>query len=585
VNNLLTITNVALAISLITIIILMTRTKKYKAKSKAYRYIYWFFGALGFWIVCMILQSTLAGPLGIQPVYFEYVTGIGAAYTPVILFFMSLTYLDEDFNIKKYNFLYIISTLMLVALWTNDLHHLFYINYSTAFQNSENGIIFNINAIYCYMMYLIAAILLLRKSYMKSGFFSIQTILIVLGFSIPLCVNILGAFKILELSVYITPILFTATAVCFSLAIIKFKGLNIIPVAFKTIIDTMSDAFIVVSEDGTIADLNKTFINKFKSIKEFKDKDNLFEMLKDSEAIDINKIKADIQEAKNNNSTVTKEYHIQKGAFDKYFEIDFQPIKAKDGSEFVATLILLRDTTTAKRDMEIMMKNENLVILGELAGGVAHDINTPISAIKSGLLMIKDMVPTEDGKMLVSRMDSCADKIVTLTNSLRNQIRNIGSEEIIDINVANLINDVQVITHNELVSKNVKINIDKRKDVMLQGSPTKFSQVITNLIVNSIQAYGDKGGGMIDIVIDQEGDNAFISIEDWAGGISEEIRPYIFKNILTTKGVSGTGFGLYLAYSVIKGSFGGEITFETIENKGTRFEITVPLNREEKNKE
>ena len=55
--------------------------------------------------------------------------------------------------------------------------------------------------------------------------------------------------------------------------------------------------------------------------------------------------------------------------------------------------------------MEAMLKNESLVMLGELAGGVAHDINTPISAIKSGLLMFKSIANSDDEKMLVSKME------------------------------------------------------------------------------------------------------------------------------------------------------------------------------------
>ncbi|MNV50546.1 Sensor protein EvgS precursor [compost metagenome] len=69
---------------------------------------------------------------------------------------------------------------------------------------------------------------------------------------------------------------------------------------------------------------------------------------------------------------------------------------------------------------------------------------------------------------------------------------------------------------------------------------------------------------------------AMIKITDFAGGIDDSIKPYIFKNILTTKGTIGTGLGLYLAYSVIKGVFGGDITFESEKGLGTTFYITIP---------
>ena len=242
----------------------------------------------------------------------------------------------------------------------------------------------------------------------------------------------------------------------------------------------------------------------------------------------------------------------------------------------MAVLLLIRDVTQEKKDIEIMTKNENLVILGELAGGVAHDINTPISAIKSGITMLKPMSRSEDETMLLNSMDSCADKIIALVNSLRNQIRNIGSYSVSEISITNVLGDIKLILNNELKKNNVTLELNIEDDIHIEGNPTKLSQVITNIVTNAIQAYDGKGGA-VEVLVKKQGDLAAISVADHASGIPERVRPYIFKNILTTKGVSGTGFGLYLAYSVIKGAFGGDITFETETGKGTVFTITIPL--------
>ena len=120
-----------------------------------------------------------------------------------------------------------------------------------------------------------------------------------------------------------------------------------------------------------------------------------------------------------------------------------------------------------------------------------------------------------------------------------------------------------------------KLNVDIKEDVIVKGNPAKLSQVVTNIVVNAIQAYEDKGGE-INLKVENSTKEVVISVEDFAGGIPEHIRESIGKNILTTKGVSGTGFGLYLAYSVIKGAFGGEIRFDTEVGKGTTFYITIP---------
>lgn len=524
----------------------------------------------------IVLQLFLGSKLQIGLVYYEYISYIGGMFLPSLFLLLALVYSNNKINIKKAARITYPAIFLLISLWTNDLHHMFFVNYSTNIEQGVTGIFFAIYTIYAYTQLILAMIIMLKTSLKKSGFLSAQTWLIILGCLLPLVPNALATFGLVSLTVYITPIMFTGTAICFYIAIVHLKALSVIPVTLKAIVDNMSDAFVVISEDGTIADLNKTFIEKFKVFGEIKNKDNLFDILKSADYISLDEIQKDIEESREKETTITKEYHIEKDAFERYFEVDFQPVKSKDGTEYVATLVLLRDITQAKKDMEVMLKNESLVMLGELAGGVAHDINTPISAIKSGLLIFKTIAKTDDEKMLVERMDSCANKIVTLTNSLRNQIRNIGSNEISDVNVTAVIKDVSVIIHNELTKHKVNLNLDIKKDLIVKGNSAKLSQVITNIVVNAIQAYEDKGGN-VNVVVDKQGDSAVISIEDFAGGIPEHIKDNIGKNILTTKGVSGTGFGLYLAYSVITGAFGGEITFDSITGKGTTFYIRIPM--------
>lgn len=564
-----------LALAFIVLIVLIYSLLKIENRTKLHKHFIVLDVLFCIHILGLALQILLSNT-SIRPIYFEYITYIGAMYTAVELMMIAILFKNKNANTKKAHWLYVVPTILLAFLWTNDLHHLFYVSYATTFAGTVFGPLVYVFMVYSYFLVLLAFIMITIKTIKQSGFFSIQTALVLLGALVPVVFNALGALRIIPSNVYVMPITYTVTAVCFYIAIIRLKALNIIPVTLKAIVDNMSDAFVVISEDGTIADLNKTFVEKFKLFGEIKNKDNLFDILKTVDFISLTDIQKDIAEAVKNESTITKEYHIQKDAYERYFEVDFQPVKSKDGTEYVATLILLRDITTAKKDMEMMLKNESLVMLGELAGGVAHDINTPISAIKSGLLMFKTIAKSDDEKMLVERMDSCADKIVTLTNSLRNQIRNIGSNDVSDVSITAVVKDVSVIIHNELMKHNVTLNLDIKQDLVVKGNSAKLSQVVTNIIVNAIQAYESKGG-QVNVVVDKVGSNAIILIEDFAGGIPSSIRDSIGKNILTTKGVSGTGFGLYLAYSVITGAFGGEITFDTEEGHGTTFYIKIPM--------
>lgn len=509
-------------------------------------------------------------------IYFDYFVYLGAMFLPVQFFIIAKRFENSKGSVKKYNFLYWFASVLLVILWTNDFHHLFYKQYSIYFSETEFGPFLVVFTIWAYTLYILSVIKIVKSSMNKSGMITLQSVLVILGILIPLMGNFVGIFGIFNTTIYLQAILFAITILLYYLAIFRFKALNVVPIATKTIIDNMTDSFMVISEDGTIVDINKTCVDKFKVVVELKQNMNLFDTLKAQKSQMLKLLKKDIKVATTKKKTVTEEYHIQRGEFDKYLDIDIQPIKAKHGNEYVAILLLIRDITQEKKDIEIMTKNENLVILGELAGGVAHDINTPISAIKSGIMMLKPLSRNEDETMLLNSMDSCADKIIALVNSLRNQIRNIGSDEITDIAITNVLGDIKLILNNELKKNNVELELNIEDDIHIKGNPTKLSQVITNIVTNAIQAYEKKGGKVV-VRAQKKKSTVEISVTDFASGIPERVRPYIFKNILTTKGVSGTGFGLYLAYSVIKGAFGGDITFETETGKGTTFVISIPI--------
>jgi len=456
------------------------------------------------------------------------------------------------------------------------------------------GPFLSLHLLYTYALFLISMSILIITSISKSGFFSKQTALIVLGSIIPVGVNLLGLLQIIQMDIYVTPMLYIFGSICYALAIIKYKALNITPIAFRTVIDTMSDAFIVISDDGTIVDNNVTFENTFKDILKANRDDNLFEMIEKSKLLDLKDLKTHIEESRREKKIIKEEYHIINREFDKYFDVDIHPIKAKKNSEYIGTLLLFNDITQHKNDIkliedkqDVIVKQGQLVSIGELAGGVAHDINTPISAIKAGLQMLTEMYPPRDEteKELLFRMSNCTEKIIKIVNSMRNQIRNLGSDQKMNFKVSEIINDIKIIAYNEIVKSKCELIVNIEDDLNVYGDPTKLGQVFTNLLLNSIQAYDGKGGKIEITVIKAPGNKIMISVRDYAGGIPDRIKEFVFKNILTTKGTNGTGLGLYLAYSVIKGEFSGEITFESAQGEGTTFYIVLDRAKEETKKE
>ncbi len=540
------------------------------------------------WCLGLFLQKiSIYFNFNIKPIYFDYFTYVGICFLFPTLIILSFFYNDNNIKFKKsWILLYIIPLISIIILWTNDLHSLFYKVYSINFSDTEYGIAFYINTIYSYTLAFIFMIRMIKISIKKSGFFTIQTALIIIGSLIPLVVNMLGTAKIINISIYITPTLFCITLILYVLAIVKYKALNITPVALETVTDTMSDSFIVISDDGTIADANFTFKKTFKSIIDLNKNTNLFKFLDSKKLVDVSKFKELINKTRKNDEIVNVEYNLNCDGEEKYFEIDIHPIKAKkDTNQYIGTLLLFKDITQHKKDIkeiqekqDIIVKQGQLVSIGELAGGVAHDINTPISAIKTGISMLnKSKNISKEETEILKRMDNCATKIINIVNSMRNQIRNLGSTTKIKFKIKDVIEDIKVITYHEINKNNCEFAVNIVDDLCIEGDPTKLGQVLTNLVINAVQAYKDKGG-KIDIIVEKAlKDKALIKVIDYAGGLDPEIKPYIFKNILTTKGTFGTGLGLYLAYSIIKGEFNGDISFESDDKMGTTFYICIPI--------
>lgn len=587
------ITVILLFISLLIAIFLIFKTKKTSDINNLMKYFLWINILLIVYILPLIFQI-LFSQKNIKSLYFDYITYIGAILVPVIFYAFSREFSGKKDANKNIRYYFIIPIISLLIIWTSDFHKMFYASYSTVISEVGFGPYFYFHMIYTYGILILAFVNVIVTSIRKSGFLSMPTFLLISGALAPLIPNVLGSLKIISISIYVTPISFIVTSLIYYIAIFKYKALNITPIALKTITNTMSDAFVVISNDGTIVDKNLTFEKIFEEVLEVKKEDNLFEIFKKSKIIEFEDLKKHIERAKVENKMLSEEYHLVKGDFNKYFEVDIQTIKANKGNEYVGTLLLFKDITQHKLDMmqleeqqNIIVKQGQLVSIGELAGGVAHDINTPIAAIKTGIVMLSSMTSerTDQEKEIIFRMDNCANKIITIVNSMRNQIRNLGGDTDVEFKISSVLKDIKIITYNEISKNRSDVVIDIKDDVGVKGDPTKLGQVFTNLIVNAAQAYGEETGGKIIISVedDTDGKNALVKVIDFAGGIDTKISPFVFKNILTTKGIKGTGLGLYLVYSVIVGSFKGDISFDSAPGNGTTFFIKIPKASKEEN--
>lgn len=177
------------------------------------------------------------------------------------------------------------------------------------------------------------------------------------------------------------------------------------------------------------------------------------------------------------------------------------------------------------------------------------------------------------------------EKMSKTIAGVRNQIKSTADTEKERFSFVELIEGIEILFGSLLRKNNCQLIYDKSKDYYLYGEKNKLDRVIGNVIKNSIDAYIEKEKkGKIEVSISKNDKEYIIKIADEAGGIPNEIKDTLFKEMRTTKGENGTGFGLYYSNTIIESSFKGTITFETKENVGTTFYINLPLkynNKEE----
>ena len=455
-------------------------------------------------------------------------------------------------------------------------------------------------------MLFIGIIYLLKFSIKNSGFFSKQSILIVLGISVPVVINILGTFKIIPMSIYITPITFTVTIVLCAISIFKFQFLGVAPIALQKIVDRISDSYIVIDENNNITDFNKTFIDTFKFPAQKLRGKNLIEFLQERKIIkeNINKIKNAIEDAQKNNKVVSFEQNFEN--IKKYFRIEITPISSEDLS--LGILVLLKDITQHMEDMEkiknnqeILMERERLASLGQLIGGIAHNLKTPIMSIAGAVEGLEDLIKEYDESIddpLVTKqdhhdiakdMESWIPKIRThieymsdIITTVKGQAVALSNQEDITFTVSELVKKVNILMKHELKNAYLYLNVLMKTDenLVLEGDVNSLVQVVNNMISNSIQAYNGKKNQNIELEVNQKNNSVIFSVRDYAGGLPKEVQDKLFKEMVTTKGKNGTGLGLYMSYSNIRARFGGDITCETKEGEGTTFNIILPLNNQ-----
>ncbi len=295
-----------------------------------------------------------------------------------------------------------------------------------------------------------------------------------------------------------------------------------------------------------------------------------------------------------------------------------------DGKTVTSIIAHGQDITERKRLEAESLQHQKLESVGQLAAGIAHEINTPTQFVGDNIHFLSDAF-TDLLKLIESldQLDSAAREL-DLKPELLDDIANARTEADFEFlreeipkaiahsldgirRVSKIVNAMKSFSHPDVAEKTItdlnraiettatvarnewkyvaemKLELDPTLP-LVPCFPGEINQVILNLIVNAAHAIAEKHGsvpaetGTITISTEVDGDMVEIRVSDTGTGISDEHRERMFTPFFTTKAVGkGTGQGLAMAYNVIHGKHGGTISFESEVGVGTTFIIRLPI--------
>jgi signal transduction histidine kinase len=238
---------------------------------------------------------------------------------------------------------------------------------------------------------------------------------------------------------------------------------------------------------------------------------------------------------------------------------------------------LLKTTEELKLTQAQMIQAAKLAAVGELAGGIAHEINNPLQILLGHIQLI------QLGRDLPKRIEIVkeqVEKISQIVRRLLNFSRKVPEDfklEPVNINFA--IQEMTTFMSYQFKYNDIELILKLDPALpLVYGNKIYLQQVFLNLMINAKDAMPE--GGKLVIETKLENGNVIIKFSDTGIGIPDDIKDKIFEPFFTTKGSKGTGLGLSISRWIIR-KHNGEIKVESQQGKGSTFTITLPLNPEQ----
>lgn len=563
------------------------------------------------WAVIMLLMwLTPPGRTDILQLLDSF-TYLGIATAPLyLLICYAFTTSTEKFPKWGYP-LMIVPVLAVVICLTNEWHHLQYQVFSVIRSEIKFGPFVAITGIHSYLCQLASMVLLVNFARRNpSRLYIGQCAMLILGGLCPSVISILATFSGLNFPITATPLSYMFLVLFNGIAIYRLNLLDITPVATQHILDWISDCYLILSSNGLVISYNKPFAAVFASKYGIMENRYLKDCVKEediSKKTAIYNIMTAVNACRESQSTISYEQSAildRGGTIQKnYYITDVSQLIVNERP--AGFVVIFKDITQLKKSMQQlqdsqsrMLEQERFAFLGQMMGGLAHNLKTPIMSI-SGCISAADTlideclsslddpnVNNDDYREIYGEMREWFQKILESTaymsdiiTAIKGQATSVSAFNDSIFTVDELIKRTTLLMRHELVSSGCSLlaEYDGPPDMKLHGDINNLVQVLGNLVSNAIYAQKQVGGGCITVGMTQEDDQVKIYVKDTGHGIPDSVRHRLFREMTTSKGAQGTGLGLYISNAVVHGKFNGTMWCEDNPGGGAIFGMTIPV--------
>jgi PAS domain S-box-containing protein len=500
----------------------------------------------------------------------------------------------------------IIPVITTILIWTNDSHHLMWQSFSVvtngefSLMDTPPAIWFWIHSIYSYLLVLSSTIVLFRQFISSPSVYRRQLFALLVAIGVPTLANIVTLFGNLPLD--LTPFAFVITGLAFTWGLLRYRFLDLAPVARNAVIDSMTDGMIIVDMQERIVDLNpaaRQIISRSAS-------DVIGQTI--STALRVLGEQPELIERYRAENSAQGEVVLKREGLERILDVRVSPVH-DDRGHLSGRVIVFRDITDRKRaEQKIQAQNEALIeaneelalarkqaeqatrLKSEFLATMSHELRTPLNAIigytEIQLAGMAGDLNTEQHDYQ-ERVLANAEHLLGLINDVLDLSKiEAGRMELLEkpFTLRDWLDDI--VAQNRILAEEKGIQFSAELDPQLPpsliGDSARLKQIVINLLSNAIK-FTDHGSVKIDVSVNDPATWRIV-VSDTGMGIPVHAQETIFEEFRQVDGTArrqhgGTGLGLAIVRKLVL-MMGGNIRLKSEIDKGSTFTVVVPLVRD-----